>query len=117
MDLGKAIRELGDEERLRVLSIFSAAARPAGGSMEIVSVPCKCPLGKNSMSTYACVLIALGLAGSVSAQAIHLTGWIPCQGRLDLVYTGPSLRGESAGRSVQVWNTGAGGDPYRSSYH
>lgn len=62
------------------------------------------------MSAYACILIALGLPGSVSAQAIHVTGRIPCEGRLDLVNSGPSLRGESSGRSVQVRITGVGED-------
>jgi hypothetical protein len=54
------------------------------------------------MFTYACFLIAVGLPVSVSAQAIHIAGRIPCAGRLDLVNAGPSLRGESSGQSVQV---------------
>jgi hypothetical protein len=62
------------------------------------------------MSAYACSLIALGLLGSVSVQEIRLTGWIPCEGRLDLVNLGPSLWGESSGRSVQARITGVGAD-------
>ena len=62
------------------------------------------------MAAYACFLIAVGLPFSVSAQAIRITGRIPCAGRLDLVNAGPSLRGESSGRSVQVRITGAGED-------
>jgi hypothetical protein len=70
-----------------------------------------------SMSAYGCFLIALGLPVCVSAQAIHVTGRIPCAGRLDLVNSGPSLggeslglRGEGSGRSVQVRITDAGED-------
>src|ERR1700730_8034593 len=66
--------------------------------------------GRNSMSAYACFLIAVGLPVGLSAQAIRVTGQIPCAGRLDLVNAGPSLRGESSGRSVQVRITGAGED-------
>ena len=62
------------------------------------------------MSTYACFLIALGLPASVSAQTIRVTGQIPCAGQLDLANSGPSLRGESSGRSVLARITGAGED-------
>ena len=62
------------------------------------------------MSAYACFLIAVGLPVVASAQAIHVTGRIPCAGRLDLVNAGPSLRGESSGQAVQVRITGAGED-------
>ena len=63
-----------------------------------------------SVSAYACFLIAVGLPVGVSAQAIHITGRIPCAGRLELVNAGPSVRGESSGRSVQVRITGAAED-------
>lgn len=66
----------------------------------------------------ACFLIAVGLPVGLSAQAVHVTGRIPCAGRLDLVSSGPALRGESSGlrgagsgQSVQVRITGAGEDP------
>jgi hypothetical protein len=62
------------------------------------------------MSAYACFLIGLGVPVGISAQAIHVTGQIPCAGRLDLVNAGPSLRGESSGRAVQVRITDAGED-------
>ena len=65
------------------------------------------------MYAYACFLIALGLIASVSAQTIHLTGRIPCEGRLDLVNSGPSLRGESSGRSVRARIIGSSEDRVR----
>jgi len=60
---------------------------------------------------YACSLIALGLPAGVSAQSILVTGRIPCAGRLDLVNSVPSVRGESSGRSVQVRITATGEEP------
>src|SRR5258708_4922232 len=54
------------------------------------------------MSAYAWFLIAVGLPVSILAQAIQITGRIPCAGRLALVNAGPLVRGESSGRSVHV---------------
>ena len=54
------------------------------------------------MSAYAWFLIAVGLPLSLLAQAIHITGRIPCAGRLVLANAGPSVSGESSGQSVQV---------------
>jgi hypothetical protein len=62
------------------------------------------------MLAYAGFLIALGLPFGVSAQSIIVMGRIPCAGRLDLVNSGPSVRGESSGRSVQVRITSDGED-------
>ena len=54
------------------------------------------------MSAYAWFLIAVGLPLSLLAQALHITGRIPCAGRLVLANAGPSVSGESSGQSVQV---------------
>src|ERR1700730_12240267 len=62
------------------------------------------------MSRYAWFLIALALPGSVSAQLFHITGSIFCAGHLELVNSGPSLQGESSGRSVHIRIKHAGED-------
>ena len=62
------------------------------------------------MSRYAWFLIALALPGSVSAQLFHITGSIFCAGHLELVNSGPSLQGESSGRSVHIRIKDAGED-------
>jgi hypothetical protein len=60
--------------------------------------------------TKAWFFLGLALSGSVSAQGIHITGSTSCGGLLELVNSGPSMRGESSGRAVRIQITDAGVD-------